>query len=68
MKPEFSVKVIGVGKVSVDRQDDGIGEDGKPQYFWDLFGEDGFCLNEGCPFWEKPTKQDVLDFFKENAE
>lgn len=60
MATEFTVEVPGVGKVDVDKQDDGGGE-----FFWDLFGEDGFCLNEGNPFWKKPTKQEVLDFFKQ---
>jgi len=67
MKTEFTVDVPSIGKVDVVRQDNGEGEDGKTEYFWDLFDSDGSCLNEGACFWTKPTKKEVLDFFKQTA-
>lgn len=30
--------------------------------FYDLYDEEGRCLNEGSPFFESPTWQDVKDF------
>ena len=66
-KTEFTVDVPGVGKVDVVRQDDGDDDNGKPQYFWDLFDQAGSCLNEGSCFWTKPTKKEVVDFFKQNV-
>ena len=67
MKTEFTVEVPGVGKVDVVRQENGIGEDEKMEYFWDFFDHRGTCLNEGNAFWSKPTKKDVLTFFSKEA-
>ncbi len=64
MTTEFTVEVPGVGKVDVDRQSDGQDANGNEQFFWDLFDEAGSCLNEGNPFWTKPTENEVLTFFK----
>jgi len=67
MFTEYTVDVHGVGKVDVVRQDDGLDNDQVAQYFWDLFHEDGSCLNEGVPFWSRPTKKEVLTFLKDRA-
>ena len=58
---EFSVETPEYGKVDVDRQFDGQDD------FWDLFDVDGFCINEGNPFFTKPTEEQVLEFRKLNA-
>ena len=60
MKTEFTINVPRVGNVDVVRQL----EDKTNEPFWDLFDCDGNCLNEGDPFWTKPTRKDVFDFFK----
>lgn len=60
MQHEFSVDVPGVGKVDVERQNDGQDD------FWDLFADDGSCLNEGNPFWSLPTADEVIKFVQEN--
>ncbi len=62
MTTEFSVEVPNVGKVDVDRQNDGQDD------FWDLFDSDGFCLNEGNAFYTLPTKQEVIDFVTANQQ
>jgi hypothetical protein len=67
MKTEFTLEIPGVGKVDVVRQENGIGDDGKKEYFWDFFDRRGSCLNEGSPLWSKPTKKDVLTFFAGEA-
>lgn len=67
-KTEFTIEVPGVGKVDVVRQDNGLGDDGKQEYFWDFFDHSGTCLNEGNAFWSKPTKKEVLTFFKDEAQ
>jgi hypothetical protein len=63
MKTEFIVDVPTIGKISVVAQY-GTGQSNGVPEFWDLFDESGCCLNEGCPLWKKPTKKDVLNFFK----
>lgn len=63
MKTEFTVDVPTIGKIDVVAQ---MGEgttNGVPE-FWDLFDEQGTCLNEGSPLWSKPSRKDVLDFFR----
>lgn len=30
--------------------------------FYDVYDEKGICLNEGNPFWEFPSWQDMVDF------
>jgi hypothetical protein len=63
MKTETEYDVPGIGKVSVVAQTgEGI-TNGVPE-FWDLFDEQGSCLNEGCPLWQRPSQKTVLDFFK----
>ena len=62
MTTEFSVEVPNVGKVDVDRQNDGQDD------FWDLFDQDGFCLNEGNPFFTLPTEKEVIDFVTANQQ
>ena len=32
--------------------------------FYDLYDEDGNCLNEGDPWYERPTEQDVEQYLK----
>jgi hypothetical protein len=60
MKTEFTVDVPTIGKVDVCRQDEGMTDP-----FWDLFdSETDECLNEGTPFWTKPTVEEVFDFFR----
>lgn len=56
---EFGVQTPDIGEVDVVKQFDG------ESYFWDLFNDAGDCLNEGNPFWTKPTKKEVLDFLKQ---
>lgn len=48
--------VPGFGRIDVVEQNDAGGR------FWDLFGSSGECLNEGSPFWEKPTRREVEEF------
>ena len=63
MKTEFTVNVPTIGKVDVVAQ---LGEgntNGVPE-FWDLFDDVGTCLNEGATLWSKPSRKDVLYFFK----
>ena len=31
--------------------------------FWDVYDENGVCLNEGDPFYAMPTWGDVLEFY-----
>lgn len=41
--------------------------DGAPPDFYDIYDDDGeqqFCLNEGDPFYEKPTKKELEDFIE----
>jgi hypothetical protein len=57
-RTEFTVDVPGIGMVDV------VAQDTNGDMFWDLFGEDGTCLNEGTPLWTLPTQEEVLDFFR----
>jgi hypothetical protein len=59
---DFTVNVPGVGKVNVVKEDNGDDE-----FFWDLFDDEGRCLNTDGPFWTQPSKQDVLTFFSKQA-
>lgn len=56
MKTAATYHVPGFGDVDVVEQND-AGE-----RFWDLFGSAGECLNEGHPFWTKPTRRAVEQF------
>lgn len=62
-KTEFTVDVPEVGKVDLVRYYDGDDGEGNPQFFWDLYDQNGTCLNEGTAFWAKPTKTEILNFF-----
>ena len=57
---EFTIEVPHLGKVDVVRQGDP--DNPADDIFWDLFADDGSCLNEGFPFWTKPTEKEVLTF------
>jgi hypothetical protein len=48
--------VPGFGTVDIVEQKDA------GDRFWDLFGASGECLNEGNPFWRKPTRSEVEEF------
>lgn len=56
MKTAATYHVPGFGDVDVVEQSD-AGE-----RFWDLFGSADECLNEGHPFWGKPTRRAVEQF------
>lgn len=56
MKTVAHYRVRGFGQVDVIEQNDA------GDRFWDLFGSSGECLNEGSPFWEKPTRREVEEF------
>lgn len=43
-----------VSEVSVQEFDDGD--------CYDLFDQNGNCLNEGCPFFSIPTREQVVEF------
>jgi hypothetical protein len=51
-----SYHVPGFGRVDVVEQNDG------DDLFWELFASSGECLNEGDPFWGKPTRREVEEF------
>ncbi len=56
MKTIAAYHVLGFDQVDLVEQNDAGGR------FWDLFGSSGECLNEGSPFWEKPTRREVEEF------
>jgi len=35
--------------------------------FYDVYDVDGNCINEGEPFYELPTREDILEFLTINA-
>lgn len=40
-----------------------------PKYeydFFDVFNEKGICINEGCPFYDFPTRKEIKEFLNEN--
>jgi hypothetical protein len=61
MKTEFTINVPGIGDVDVVRQSYSDEASGR-ESFWDLFDATGTCLNEGDPFWKKPTRKEVAEF------
>lgn len=60
MKLEYQLEVPNYGLVDVVKQND-TSEDIN-DIFYDLFADDGSCLNEGNVFYEMPTKEEVLIF------
>jgi len=32
--------------------------------FFDVYDENGECINEGNPFWEFPTRQEIKEYVK----
>lgn len=56
MKTVATHHVLGFGEVDVVEQNDA------GHCFWGLFGSAGACLNEGHPFWTKPTRRAVEQF------
>jgi hypothetical protein len=51
-----SYRVLGFGDVNV------VEQNGAGDRFWDLFASSGECLNEGNPFWRKPTRREVEEY------
>lgn len=51
-----SYHVPGFGPVDIVEQKDA------GDCFWDLFAASGECLNEGNPFWTKPTRSELEEF------
>jgi hypothetical protein len=49
---------IGAQVVEVSEQQ----EEGTGEVFFDLFDNNGDCLNLGDPFWQLPTEEDVRRF------
>ena len=42
------------------------GETPENEYdFYDIYDQDGICLNEGDPWFEKPTEADVEEYLTE---
>lgn len=39
--------------------------DSRKVSYYDLFDEDGSCLNEGDPYYKFPSYDEVFDFIKE---
>jgi hypothetical protein len=61
MKTVTSYNVPRFGLVDVVEQVDG------DDLFYDLFDPSGTCLNEGCPFWTKPTFREVRKFLEQSG-
>lgn len=33
--------------------------------FYDIHGEDGFCINESEPFWSMPSRNELKEYIEE---
>jgi len=50
-------KVDGRGIDVIEQEEEGTGDP-----FYDLFDEDGSCLNEGDIFWDLPSIEEVKEY------